>query len=271
MAKKSTPTSKKNLCPVCGNHHGCKIQDDKWILCLRGSSQQDASPGYRFVKPLQNGMGGLFVLGGTANQNQEQWQRNQETKRFQRESERAEYQAKLLPVEERSSQYRLVNQQLRLINRHRKALHEERKLTDSEIDLAIELGAIRTWNPGQQIIGALPDLAGIDPLTGSLAGIYGIAIYSFDPAGNITGAQLKPDNKEFGKYIWLSSSGKGGSGPHLPNSELPLFVWKNPQNPTISEVWLCEGALKSLLAALRLWRSGRTDIVVIGTATSTLR
>jgi len=63
MLKKNTSTSKKNLCPVCSNHHGCKIQDDKWVLCLRGSSQQDAPPGYRFVKPLQNGMGGLFVLG----------------------------------------------------------------------------------------------------------------------------------------------------------------------------------------------------------------
>jgi hypothetical protein len=39
---KGIPTSKKNLCPVCGNHHGCKIQDDKWVLCLRGSSQQDS-------------------------------------------------------------------------------------------------------------------------------------------------------------------------------------------------------------------------------------
>jgi len=60
----------------------------------------------------------------------------------------------------------------------------------------------------------------------------------------------------------------GGNGPQLPNSELPLFVWRHPQNQTISEVWLCEGALKSLLVALRLWREGRTDIAVIGTATS---
>jgi hypothetical protein len=47
--------------PFQSENQPCKLQDDKWVLCLRGSSEQDAPQGYRFTKPLRNGMGGLFV------------------------------------------------------------------------------------------------------------------------------------------------------------------------------------------------------------------
>lgn len=60
----------------------------------------------------------------------------------------------------------------------------------------------------------------------------------------------------------------GGNGPHLPNGELPIAVWKHPKTTSINEVWLCEGLLKSMLVALQLWEQGRTDVVVIGTAQS---
>lgn len=268
---KSISTSKKNLCPVCGNHHGCKIQDDKWVLCLRGSSQQDAPPGYRFVKPLRNGMGGLFVIddGYDTSNEKEQSKRRQEQELKQRErlEAQAREQAKLLRLSERDEQYRLVNQNLTLTKHHRQTLGE-RSLTSSEIEFAFELGALRTWNPEQHVFGLSPDLAGLNPVTHRLASVYGIAIYALDPDGKITSATVKPDNEKIGKYIWLSSQRQGGNGPQLPNGELPLFVWKHPDARSVAEVWLCEGALKSLIVALKLWRSGRTDVAVIGTASA---
>jgi len=96
--------------------------------------------------------------------------------------------------------------------------------------------------------------------------VDGIAIYALDPDGKITGAQVKPDNEKLGKYIWLSSVRQGGNGPQLPNRELPLFCWLPPDTTQISLVILCEGALKSALTALMLWRMGLTSIGVIGTA-----
>jgi len=268
---KGTSSSKKNLCPICGNHHGCKIQLEKWVLCLRGNSQQDAPPGYRFVKPLRNNMGGLFVADDgydSWNQSQrEQRLKEQELKRVLREKELAQRQAKLLSVESRNEQYQLVNQNLTLTERHRQTLGS-RGLTESEIEFAFELGALRTWNPEQRVFGLSPDCSGVNPTRRCLAGMYGIAIYALDPEGRITGAQLKPDNEKLGKYIWLSSQRQGGNGPQLPNGELPLFVWKHPDAEDFAEVWLCEGALKSLIVALKLWRSGRTDVAVIGTASA---
>ena len=307
--KRGLRSSKRNPCFVCGGLGGaCKVQEDKWVLCLHGFGPTDAPPGFRFVKALRNSMGGLFVR----HDGQEDWhsdehlQRRQEQEilRRQREEARARHNAQLLSVEERDSQYRLVNQNLTLVDRHRKNLRS-RGLTDAEIDLAFELGAIRTWNPEQRIFGLSPDLAGMNPLALCLGGMYGIAIYAFDPQGHITSAQLKTENEKPAKYIWLSSArqgnnfsgysgqplttcfstgadrypkrglsaisqntSRGGNGPQLPSGELPLFAWKHPDAEAISEVWLCEGALKSLIAALKLWRFGRTDVAVIGTASA---
>jgi len=89
-----------------------------------------------------------------------------------------------------------VNQNLTLVARHRKSLGS-RGLSEAEIDLAYKLGALRTWNPDQRIFGLSLDLAGVNPVGPCLGGMYGIAIYAFDPQGKITGAQLKPENLEF--------------------------------------------------------------------------
>ncbi|WP_235019040.1 hypothetical protein, partial [Tolypothrix sp. NIES-4075] len=60
-------TSKRNLCPICGNHHGCAIREDGLIECLRSFSQQEAPAGYRFLALLRNDMGGLFALDNGSN------------------------------------------------------------------------------------------------------------------------------------------------------------------------------------------------------------
>ena len=269
MSVKGVYTSLKTLCPICSNHHGCKIQSNQCVFCLRGMGSSDAPPGYRFVKPLRNGMGGLFIADAGHDNSNEAYRasmrQEQDVKRLLRDQELAQRQAKLLSIEDRSTQYRLVNQDLTLIARHRQVLRE-RGLTDTELHSAVELGALRTWNPVQRIIGISADLAGVDPFTRALTGVDGIVIYALDPDGFITGAQVKTDSGTPGKYLWLSSQRQGGNGPQLPNGELPLFVWLPPEADQISKVILCEGALKSLIAALKLWRMGLTDIAVIGTA-----
>jgi rhodanese-related sulfurtransferase len=261
---KGIPTSKKLLCPVCGNHHGCKIQEDKWVLCLRGTDKEDAPLGYRFIKPLRNLMGGLFVADNSARPDFS-WQ-DRIDRINQRRAQEREAAARLLGIEERNRSYRAVVSQLERSQEHVQALLE-RGLTSAELEHA----GFRSWEPGKRVTGATSQLAGIDSRGDRLVGSKGIFIPAYDPQGNITGAQIKTDNGRPGKYIWLSShkeDGTGGSGPHLPNGELPLFVWKHLHSLQTSLVILCEGALKSAIAALLLWRLGLTDIAVIGTASS---
>jgi hypothetical protein len=175
-----------------------------------------------------------------------------------------------LDLPNRDAAYRKLSEKLDLSLRHREKLRRDRHLSDAQINFAYQQGWVRTWQPGNNYHGMSSELAGIDPKSGRLTGVDGIAIAALDPTNQITGFQLAPDNREkFGKYIWVSSNNQGGSSPHLPNGELPIFCWRHPDAPLISEVWLCEGALKSLLVALRLWFvQKRTDVVVIGSVSS---
>ncbi len=263
---------KRGPCPICnGSRKDCRKSTRTGLIHCRDDDAASVT-GWRFIKQDALGFNMWAVDDGSDRawppERLEEWKRQHSARLRQRETESARRRAKLLPVESRSRQYRILNQQLTLTARHRQTLLE-RGLTDTEIDLSVELGAVRTWNPGQQINGVSPDLAGVDP-TGpirKLVGSLGFTIAAFDPSGQITGYQRKTDKGE-PKYNWVSSEWIGGNGPHLPSGELPLFVWKHPHATSITEVWLCEGALKSMLVAFSLWRQGRTDIAVIGTASA---
>ncbi|QLE46684.1 hypothetical protein FD723_41595 (plasmid) [Nostoc sp. C052] len=113
-------------------------------------------------------------------------------------------------------------------------------------------------------VDATPSLAGV--AGGQLTGVIGLAIAAVNPKGEIAGFQIGSDNRsKYGKYLWLSSASKGGNGPHLPSSELPVFLWRHPEAEQITQTWLVEGSLKSLITALKLWfRHGRKDIQIIG-------
>ena len=257
-------TNKRNPCPVCGNHHGCATQEDGLIECLRSFSQQDAPTGYRFIKLLRNDMGGLFVF-DDGNDNQI------ETPAYGRH-ERHSVNVKVkerLSVEERSSQFQSLLQTTvtTLSTQHSSHLQTIRQLSTHEINWLEGLGWVRTWEPGFYApLGVTTDLPGISPL-GKLLGMEGIAIAALDPDFHITGFQIATLRTD-PKYIWLSSTNHGGNGPQLPNGELPLFCWKHPDTTHVKVVILCEGALKSLLTAQFFWRTGATDIAVIGTASA---
>ncbi|GCL37483.1 hypothetical protein SR1949_25940 [Sphaerospermopsis reniformis] len=254
-------TTKRNPCPVCGNHHGCAIRSDNLIECLRSFSQYDAPAGYRFIKLLRNDMGGLFVPDDKSGQIQGERLSSPQSRAGSRKINKG------LSIEERNRQNRLLLNSTvsSLGTQHISHLQTQRQLTTQEINWLKDLGWVRSWEPGLSApVGVTSALAGVS-LEGRLLGREGIAIAALDPNFQITGFQIatlqtKP------KYIWLSSSNQGGNGPHLPNGELPLFCWKHPNSKRAKVVILCEGALKSLLTAVFLWRSGQTDIAVIGTA-----
>jgi hypothetical protein len=254
-------TTKRNPCPVCGNHHGCAIRPDNLIECLRSFSQHDAPAGYRFIKPLRNDMGGLFVPDDQNAQNQDNPLYSPQKRADSRQTNKG------LSIEERDRQNRLLLNSTvsSLGTQHFSHLQEQRQLTTQEINWLKDLGWVRSWEPGLSApVGVTSALAGVS-LEGRLLGREGIAIAALDPNFQITGFQIATLRTQ-PKYIWLSSAYQGGSGPQLPNGELPLFCWKHPNAKKVKVVILCEGALKSLLTAVFLWRSGQTDIAVIGTA-----
>ena len=92
-------------------------------------------------------------------------------------------------------------------------------------------------------------------------GGYGIA--AIDPRTGLTvGAQLAKDNRQ-PKYSWLL---KGQT--HLPETEQnPLAVWISPDfdYSRSPKVHLCEGFLKSLIAAIKAWRID-PQIIFVGAA-----
>jgi hypothetical protein len=228
---------------------------------LRSFSQHDAPAGYRFIKLLRNNMGGLFVPDDKSGQIQGERLYSPQNRAGSRKINKG------LSIEERNRQNRLLLNSTvsSLGTQHISHLQTQRHLTTQEINWLKDLGWVRSWEPGLSApVGVTSALAGVS-LEGRLLGREGIVIAALDPNLHITGFQIatlqtKP------KYIWLSSSNQGGNGPHLPNGELPLFCWKHPNCKRAKVVILCEGALKSLLTAVFLWRSGQTDIAVIGTA-----
>ena len=80
----------------------------------------------------------------------------------------------------------------------------------------------------------------------------GYAIAAIDPQTNlIVGAQLARDDRN-PKYWWLLSG-----QTHLPETDQnPLAVWISPDfdYSKACKVFICEGFLKSLIAAIKAWR-----------------
>jgi rhodanese-related sulfurtransferase len=257
-------SSKRNLCIFCGNHHGCSTRDDGLFECLRCLSQKDAPAGYRFLGLLRNNMGGLFAKDDN---NDDQKFSSLYSQRQHRSISDKAY--RRLSIEERDRHFRLILEKtaLHLSPQHCLHLEQTRQLNASEIAWLKELGWVRTWeNDVYAPLGITADLPGISP-SGKILGRDGIAIAALDPDFHITGFQIATLQTN-PKYIWLSGNNQGGNGPQLPNGELPLFCWKHPDTKKAKVAILCEGALKSLLVAMFLWRQGQTDVVVIGTASA---
>ncbi|MBD1862347.1 MULTISPECIES: hypothetical protein [Trichocoleus] len=257
MKSSGVSTTKHLLCPICEKDHGCKINEDGSVLCLRITSPNDAPTGYRFIQTLNNDMGGLFVVGRDDTYSSWQDEIERRNRLRQQKKEKTRKQSLVLSLEERDRQYRNVLSQLSVSEEHKRLLLD-RGLTQVQIEQA----GFKTWVPIKGVTGATSSLSGIDQRGDRLVGCKGIAIPAYSPLKQITGFQIKTDSGRPGKYVWLSSArkdGSGGNGPQLPNGELPLFVWM-PEGVSAEEIWLCEGGLKSAIAAYKL------NKVVIGAA-----
>jgi Origin of replication binding protein len=275
---KFQPTSRTNPCPSCGDIKGnCRHQDTgEIILCMTANSSHKGEivdGGYKIIDFSQDQLWAILKP------NDEQWSEEQkqqwasEQRQRREKSHRKERQklAQLLPIPERDTQYRRIVARLGLNRKHRfSELAERRGLNAEEINFAVAQNWLCSWQPGREVKEVSPKLAGINPsgIKRSLLGVNGIGIAAIDSTGSITGFQIASDNREkFAKYIWLSSVNNNGNGIHLPSGEPPIFVWRHPEAAEITESWLVEGGLKSLITALKLWlRCGRKDIQVIGAA-----
>ena len=275
FSSRPVPTNRHNPCPICEDtKSNCRILADETIFChgFADAVKGEKINGYVCVKPA-NGHTATFRP-----DNSQEWANQQRTaRRIRRAPKQKDLLRNLLTISERNKEYRKITTRLQLNQNHTTNLKDKRGLSDLEIDFAYQMGWIRSWNPGLRV-NIDNQVAGVNPNTHRLVGVPGIAIAALTPEGriaatdgndHITGFQLAPDDRDkFSKYFWLSSAKHGGNSPHLPNGELPLFIWKHPEAKEINEVWLVEGALKPLITALKLWfrDNHRTDIMVIGAA-----
>ncbi|MGB6295730.1 MAG: plasmid replication protein, CyRepA1 family [Rivularia sp. (in: cyanobacteria)] len=266
FSSRPVPTNRHNPCPICEDiKSNCRILADETIFChgFVDAAKGERINGYVCVKP-ESGHTATFRP-----DNFDEWRSGQRIARpIKRAPKQKDSTRNLLPISQRNAAYRAITAKLQLSLNHTIQLKEKRGLSSLEIDFAYSKGWIRSWNRGQ-LVNVDNQVAGVNPNTHKLLGGDGIAIAATDGDQFITGFQIASDNRDkFAKYFWLSSANHGGNSPHLPNGELPLFIWKHPQAKEINEVWLVEGALKSLITALKLWfrDNHRTDIMVIGAA-----
>jgi uncharacterized protein (DUF927 family) len=258
------PVSKNAPCPVCGKGNWCSISatDANIVTCKRPSTQDS---GWVKLKSTIDS-GAVFKRAGTNSQ--------PEPAPTMYRIEQTEHVS--VSHEIRSHVYR----RLMLLNGSLAALYKEdllmRGLTNYDINKAIQRGWFSNWQRGisSDFIDEGKSIAGLIPATGITGSCNGL----FLPAirdNLIIGAQIYPrvhvehrlgkavDIPEgLGKYIWLSSKKKGGVGAHsFDTEENPLFLRESPEIKLecVENLNLCEGALKSAIAALRAEDRGCTE------------
>jgi len=234
-------TSRTNPCPICGNHHGCKIFDN-YIYCLRADRLSDGVLGYSYIKELDEGMGSVFVSPSFS------IEIDRAIARLQLRGERpipakiaqetGYYSSWIWPILQRRNllpnNYQWEHEESTRKNEFKayKAAAKQRLLTvedrsrqyetlctqlelspNHRIELvkrglsssAIERIGFRSWVPSRKIEGVTDRLAGIDGRGDRLMGGRGIFIPAKDPFGKMVGGQIRTDNGRPSKYIWVSS------------------------------------------------------------------
>ena len=223
---KAIASSKRNPCPICEKTHGCKISDNL-IMCLRGDSNWSI-PGWKYLKPLRGGMGGLF---GADSGERQEYRPEQQPK--------AAKPSNITPLtdEQLDREARKILKQLGLTAKHREQLHG-RGLTDAQID-SIGFKSVDRYQEFN-LISISPNFPGMGD-KGTLANSgSGILIPIRNIKGLIIGFQLARDDRE-PKYQWL-----WGSSDRRVSGELPLQFLKLNSSPDLN---IIEGTLKPLPAA----------------------
>lgn len=228
--------NRSNPCPICSGIKGkCRTNDEPLAFC--GYPPQYPPTGWKQI-PAKNPVWAVFAP-DDGNDTQS-WQDRLEAYNKRRAAQKQKDDqriAKLKPVAQRDAEYRAHPKTL---STARYQSLKERKLTDAEIQFAIENHWL--WDfPGRK----------------------GFAISALSVDGLIQGCQIANDNRN-PKYIWHSKDGSG----HIPETgEMPLFIWIHPDADRSALRWTgCEGGLKSLVAALKHWRTGDIQQAFVGAA-----
>lgn len=233
--------SRQQPCPVCQKTHGCLIYESH-IVCLRIASDQEAHGGLGgWRHPLHDAhlfQAALENFSGPASQ-------------------------RLAPPAALDRVYRSLHTNLTLNAHHTKHLTQERQLTPE----AIKARGYQSWGQGDRMLRSrlaqvLFDLHGslVLDVPGfllreqsrsylTLGGPAGILIPVQNADGLIVAHQIRTDRPgDSGKYVWLSSTSRGGPGPGAQ-----VHVAR-PLAPEASQgrVWLTEGPLKADIACDRL-------------------
>ncbi|WP_158295815.1 hypothetical protein [Planktothrix agardhii] len=194
-------------------------------MCLRGDSNWSI-PGWKYLKPLRGGMGGLF--GADSGERQEY-----------RPEPKAAKPSNITPLtdEQLNNEARKILKQLGLTAKHREQLHG-RGLTDAQID-SIGFKSVDRYQ-GFNLIPINPNFPGMGD-KGTLANSgSGILIPIRNIKGLIIGFQLARDDRN-PKYQWL-----WGSSDRRVSGELPLQFLKLNSSPDLN---IIEGTQKPLPAA----------------------
>lgn len=261
---------KHEECPVCNNLDArCRPSHEDSILCWNTSASELDEDVWFLIADIDargSGMRGVMVAPRRNSEQEVEDPEFLELRRLQAKQKRSLELAHLPSLESRAKGYKEILESLKLSGHHKFDLKNKRGLTAEQINFAEKLQWFKTWEKG---IECSENIAGIDPATNSTRWLGGMFIASVDQQGRILGGQIAADNIEVvGKYFWLSSAKVGGYGCQLPfTGKFPLFVRKHPDSKKTSQIWLCEGGLKSALIALKAWEFD-INIVVIGTAMS---
>ena len=196
-------------------------------MCLRGDSNWSI-PGWKYLKPLRGGMGGLF---GADSGERQEYRPEQQPK--------AAKPSNITPLtdEQLDREARKILKQLGLSAKHREQLHG-RGLTDEQIDQR----GFKSVDRYQEfnLISISPNFPGMGD-KGTLANSgSGILIPIRNIKGLIIGFQLARDDRD-PKYQWL-----WGSSDRRVSGELPLQFLKLNSSPDLN---IIEGTLKPLPAA----------------------
>ena len=232
--------SRQQPCPVCQKTHGCLLYESH-VVCLRVGSDQPATGG----------------LGGWRHSLQEpELYRAALTTFSQPSHDRLASAATLDKV------YRALHGHLTLTSHHKKHLTQERQLSPE----SIQARGYQSWGQGDRLLrshlaqtmydlhgGVVLDVPGFLLREQSrtyltMGGPAGILIPVRNVEDQIVAHQIRTDRPgDSGKYVWLSSTSRGGPGPGSP-----VHVSRPPQTMTSGRVWLTEGPLKADIASERL-------------------
>lgn len=232
--------TRQQPCPVCRKTHGCLLFESH-VVCLRVMSDQ----------PAQGG------LGGWRHSLQEPELYRAALSTFSQPSSE-----RLAPAGTLDKVYRSLHGHLTLTAHHKKHLTQERQLSEE----AIAARGYQSWGQGDRLLRSrlaevLHDLFGgvVLDVPGfllreqgrtylTLGGPAGILIPVRNTENQIVAHQIRTDRPgDSGKYVWLSSTSRGGPGPGSP-----VHVSRPLQATESGRVWLSEGPLKADIASERL-------------------